>query len=41
MRDHAKLRVFTLADEVALLIYKFTLSFPRKERFGLTSQMSK
>ncbi|MCM2370642.1 four helix bundle protein [Aporhodopirellula aestuarii] len=39
MRDHTKLRAFTLADEVALLIYKFTSSFPREEQFGLTSQM--
>jgi four helix bundle protein len=39
MRDHSKLRAFTLADEVALLIYKFTSSFPREEQFGLTSQM--
>ena len=39
MRDHTKLRAFTLADEVALLIYRFTSSFPREEQFGLTSQM--
>ena len=39
MRDHTKLRAFELADEVALLTYKFTATFPREEQFGLTSQM--
>jgi four helix bundle protein len=39
MRDHTKLRAFTLADEVALMIYKITSSFPREEQFGLMSQM--
>ena len=39
MRDHTKLRAFTLADDVALMIYKLTSSFPREEQFGLTSQM--
>ena len=39
MRDHTKLRAFELADEVALLTYKFTASFPKTEQFGLTSQM--
>jgi four helix bundle protein len=39
MRDHTKLRAFTLADDVAFMIYKLTSSFPREEQFGLTSQM--
>ena len=39
MRDHKNLRAFELADEVALLTYKFTQDFPREEQFGLTSQM--
>ena len=39
MRDHTKLRVFDLADEVALLVYRLTASFPREELYGLTSQM--
>ncbi len=39
MRDHKKLRAFELADEVALLTYKFTANFPHEEQFGLTSQM--
>ena len=39
MRDHTKLRAFELADEVALLVYKSTRSFPQEELFGLTSQI--
>jgi len=39
VRDHTKLRAFQLADEVALLTYRFTREFPREEQFGLTSQM--
>jgi len=39
MRDHAKLRAFELADEVALLIYRVTRKFPGEEIYGLTSQM--
>lgn len=39
MRDHNKLRAFVLADEVAILTYKATRSFPKDEIYGLTSQM--
>lgn len=39
MRDHTKLKAFELADEVALLIYQITSSFPKEEMYGLTSQM--
>src|SRR5687768_5844626 len=39
MRDHTKLRAFELADNLALLVYKQTMDFPREEMFGLTSQM--
>jgi four helix bundle protein len=39
MRDHTKLRAFELADELAVLIYKVTKSFPKEEIYGLTSQM--
>jgi four helix bundle protein len=39
MRDHTKLRAFELADQLALLIYQVTRSFPKDELFGLTSQM--
>jgi four helix bundle protein len=39
MRDHTKLRVFELGDEVAVLIYRVTAGFPKEESYGLTSQM--
>lgn len=39
MRDHTKLRAFELADEVVLLIYGATKSFPKEEIYGLVSQM--
>ena len=39
MRDHTKLSVFELADEVVLLIYRATVGFPKEEIYGLTSQM--
>lgn len=39
MRDHTKLRAFELADQLALLVYKQTMDFPRAEMFGLVSQM--
>ena len=39
MRDHTKLTAFTLADELAVLVYQITRSFPRDETYGLTSQM--
>ncbi len=39
MRDHSKLRAFQLADELTLLIYRVTCSFPREEQFGLTAQL--
>jgi four helix bundle protein len=39
MRDHTKLKVFELADEVALLTYQITAGFPKEEMYGLTSQM--
>lgn len=39
MRDYKKLKAFILADEVAVLVYKVTASFPREELFGLTSQI--
>lgn len=39
MRDHTRLRAFELADEVAVLTYQATCSFPSDEKFGLTSQM--
>ena len=39
MRDHNKLKAFQLADELALLVYRATCSFPREELFGLRAQM--
>jgi four helix bundle protein len=39
MRDHTKLRAFELADELVLLVYRFTTKFPTSEQFGLTSQL--
>ena len=37
MTDHTKLRAFELADELVLLVYRFTKSFPASEQFGPTS----
>ena len=39
MRDHTQLKAFELADQVALVIYKVTSSFPQQEAYGLVSQM--
>ena len=39
MCDHTKHRAFELADEVAVLVYRMIAGFPRKELYGLTSQI--
>ncbi len=39
MRDHRNLRAFLLADELAMLIYRESVNFPKEELFGLTSQI--
>ena len=39
MRDHKKLRAFVLADEIAVLTYNMTNTFPKEEVYGLSSQM--
>ena len=39
MREHAKLRAFELADEIAMDIYRETRRFPKEEVYGLSSQM--
>jgi four helix bundle protein len=41
MRDHKKLQVFQLADELVLEAYQFTSTFPSEEKFGLSSQLRK
>ena len=33
------MRAFELADQLALLVYELTRSFPKDEQFGLTSQL--
>jgi four helix bundle protein len=39
MRDHTKLKVFALADNLVLKIYRESIGFPVSERYGLQSQM--
>ena len=37
--SYKNLNVYTKADELVLLIYEITRTFPKEELFGLTSQM--
>ena len=39
MRDHTRLKVFELADRLALQVYQETAGFPASERYGLQSQI--
>ena len=39
MRDHTKLKVFQMIDDLVMEVYLFTKGFPKEELFGLTSQM--
>jgi four helix bundle protein len=39
MRDHTKLKVFELADRLAIRIYRETSNFPSTEHYGLRSQI--
>jgi four helix bundle protein len=39
MRDFRELKVWQKAHQLTLAIYQATASFPREERYGLTSQL--
>ncbi len=39
MRPHEKLDVWSRAVDYVVRVYKFTDSFPKEEKFGLTSQI--
>lgn len=39
MRDFKELKVWAKAHQIALSIYKATVTFPKEEMYGLTSQM--
>jgi four helix bundle protein len=41
MRPHENLEVWKKSIEIALVIYKVTESFPKEEKFGLTSQLGR
>lgn len=38
-RDHRQLKVFQLADELVVEIYRLSQTFPAEERYGLQSQL--
>ncbi|MGO8931012.1 MAG: four helix bundle protein, partial [Limisphaerales bacterium] len=39
MRDYTKIEAWKLADDLTVLIYEITRSFPKEELYGLTSQL--
>ena len=39
MRDHRKLEIFGLADQLVVEVYQHTRTFPKEELYGLVSQM--
>ena len=39
MRNYKNLKAFQFADELALMVYAATKTFPRDELFGLTNQL--
>ena len=39
MRDFRELKVWAKAHELTLAVYKATMTFPKDEQYGLTSQM--
>lgn len=39
MRDYTKIEAWKLADDLAVVIYEQTRSFPREELYGITSQL--
>ena len=39
MRDYTKIEAWRLADDLTVLIYEHTRSFPKEEIYGLTSQI--
>jgi four helix bundle protein len=39
MRDHTKIGAWKLADDLTVVLYERTRTFPREETYGLTSQL--
>ena len=38
-RDYRKIKAWKLADDLVIMVYKMTSSFPKSEIYGLTSQI--
>ena len=38
-RDHRRLKVFVLADELVVEVYRVSQGFPVEERYGLQAQL--